>query len=400
MRKILSLIVAGICAGTLSGQQPVDILLKTRALLESGKTSDAIEKISAAIENEGSYRLYLQRAEAFILQGDYSKAISDFNSANNLSPASGEYGLARIYGLKGDPATSVYHLELCLKSAFKRSEKDIMLDPAFSIIENKAEWKQFWKKDWYDGREKSLSELEYYVSTGNMEEAVNIQAFLSKNYPGDLSAAYSGAVVSYARGKYPDAVRMIMPLLDKDPVNEKYLRLLARAQIGSGNYTGASGTLSRLLNIGVADPDFLVTRSECYSKTGEFDKAIEDAKQYADLYPDSRKALSLAGKMESASGNNLKALEYFSRNLELHPSDPECYVDRANSYFLSRSWEWAAKDYSMSLDLKPDNPEVWLNKGISLLNSGKVEDACYDFRKSFSLGNKKATDYLSRNCIK
>jgi Flp pilus assembly protein TadD len=75
-------------------------------------------------------------------------------------------------------------------------------------------------------------------------------------------------------------------------------------------------------------------------------------------------------------------------------------VDRANSYFLSRSWNWAIKDYSMSLDLQPENSDAWLNKGIALLNSGDISDACHDFRKAFSLGNKKATEFISRNCIK
>jgi L,D-transpeptidase ErfK/SrfK len=96
----------------------------------------------------------------------------------------------------------------------------------------------------------------------------------------------------------------------------------------------------------------------------------------------------------------LYPLEYFSRNLKLHPNDPECYIDRANSYFISKSWDLAIDDYSMSLDLKPANSDVWLNKGIALLNSGKVEDACHDFRISFRQGNKRVADYISRNCIK
>ena len=104
--------------------------------------------------------------------------------------------------------------------------------------------------------------------------------------------------------------------------------------------------------------------------------------------------------MEANSGDNLKALEYFSKNLKLHPNDPECYIDRADSYFISKTWDLAINDYSMSLDLKPSNSDVWLNKGIALLNSGKVEDACHDFRISFRLGNKRVTDYISRNCIK
>ena len=101
-----------------------------------------------------------------------------------------------------------------------------------------------------------------------------------------------------------------------------------------------------------------------------------------------------------ASGDNLKALSYFSKNLELHPDDPACYTDRANAYFLSKTWDWAIKDYTMALDLNPGNSDVWLSKGISLLNSGKKIDACHDFRRSFSLGNKKAADFISRNCIK
>ena len=67
---------------------------------------------------------------------------------------------------------------------------------------------------------------------------------------------------------------------------------------------------------------------------------------------------------------------------------------------MSKSWNWAVKDYSMSLDLQPENPEVWLNNGIALLNSGDIGDACHDFRKAFSMGNKKATELISRNCIK
>jgi tetratricopeptide (TPR) repeat protein len=150
----------------------------------------------------------------------------------------------------------------------------------------------------------------------------------------------------------------------------------------------------------IPDADLLLLRAECYKKTGETSRALSDIAEYLSYYPDNKIALSMAGKMEAASGNNLKALEYFSENLRLHPNDPECYVDRANSYFLSESWEWAIKDYSMSLDLAPGSSDVWLNKGIALVNAGKNDDACHDFKQSSALGNKKATEYISRYCIK
>ena len=384
----------------MAGQNPVDYLMKGKALVEQGKSDDAIIILTKALESFRDSQIYLGRAEAFIEKGDYSRAINDFNSANDVAPSSGEYGLARIYGLKGDAATSVYHLESCLRSSYRKSEKDILLDPAFSLIENKPEWRQFWKKEWYSTVEKGISEIEYNISTGNINEAKSILSVLSGNYPENNNNSYAGALISFAEKKYPETISALTSLLAKEPENEKAIRLLAKAQEATGNNAGASSTYTRLLDLGIPDAEILMLRAECYRKTGVLNKAKEDVVKYIDLYPGNKKALSFAGKIESASGDNIKALTYFSENLKLHPNDAECYLDRANAYFISKSWDWAAKDYSMSLDLQPQNSDAWLNKGISLVNSGKREDACFDFRKSFNLGNRKATEYLSRYCIR
>ncbi len=399
MKKLLILFIL-VWPMFLNGQEKYHLLMKAKALVQSGKPDDAIKLLTPVVENETDFSIYLYRAEAYVASGDYSKAIDDFYSANRIRPGSGEYGLAQIYALKGDAATSVYHLEQCLKSAFKKSEKEIMLDPSFSSVENKSEWRQFWKKEWYTREEKGVSEIEYYVSTGNIDEARNIFSGLSIEYSGNPTTLYSGALINVASSKYGDAIRTLTQLLAEDTHNEKYLRLLVKAQEATGNYAGASDTYARLINSGIPDPDLLVSRAECFRKTGEIDKAAEEIRDYLEIYPESVKAIGIAGRLELARGDNLKALEYFNINVRLHPSEPQCYIDRANSYFLSRSWDWAIKDYSMSLDLQPGNAEAWLNKGISLLNSGKVSDACFDFRRSLSLGNRKATEYISRHCIK
>ena len=400
MKKIYILFAILLCTGIVTGQKPVDFLLKGKALMESGKPGEAISILTEALKSFDESTVYLQRADAYIMEGDYSKAISDLNSANNLTPSSGEYGLARIYGLKGDAATSIYHLEANLKSSFRKSEKEVLLDPSFSTIENRPEWRQFWKTEWYGKEETGISEIDYYISTGNTGEAKAVLSELSRDYPTDNGTIYGSALISLAEGKFAETVKSVTTLLAEEPQNEKYLRLLARAQEAGGNQAGASSTYTHLINLGIPDAELLLKRAEAYKKTGETGKALEDVQKYIDLYPDSKKALSFAGRIESASGDNIRALEYFSDNIKLHPNDAECYVDRANSYFMSKTWNWAIKDYSMSLDLQPENSEVWLNKGIALLNSGDISDACHDFRKAFNLGNKKATELISRNCIK
>jgi tetratricopeptide (TPR) repeat protein len=400
MKKILALGCILALTGILAGQQPVDYILKARALNAAGRTDQAVKVLSDAIALSNESRLYIERAESVFTLHDYSDAISDLNEANKLAPASGEYGLSRVYAAKGDVATSLYHLELSMKSSYRKSEKEIMLDPAFSQIDNRPEWRQFWKNEWYSLAEKNLSEIEYYVASGKVDESKSVLSDLKKNTANDEDIVYAEALINLSSGKTVDAVRGISGLVAADPGNEKYLRLFAKAQLSSGNPAGASETYSQLLSAGVADAELLILRAECYRKTGESGRALKDVERYLDLYPENKAALSMAGKVEASSGDNIKALDYFSRNLKLHPNDPECYIDRANSYFVSKSWDWAIKDYSMSLDLSPVNSDAWLNKGIALLYSNKVEDACHDFKKALSLGNKRASEFVSSNCIK
>jgi len=400
MKRTFFFILISLITGGLYGQTKSDYLMKGRALIERGRVDEAVSLLSGALESFPDMDVFLRRAEAFVAGGDYSRAIDDFYSANRVSPGSGEYGLARIYALKGDAATAVYHLELSLGSQYRSSEKEIMLDPSFSLIENRPEWRQFWRKEIYSVVEKGIAEIEYSLSTGRISDAKSLYAELRGVYPGNDELAYAGALISFSEKRYSESLKAIDALLADDPDNEKYLGLLARNQEASGNPAGASSTYTRLLTAGTSEPELLMLRAECFRKTGETEKALGDVVRFLDLYPGDKKALSRAGKLAAASGDNLRALTYFSENLRLHPHDAECYVDRANSYFVSRSWDFAVKDYSMALDLQPQNPDAWLNIGIARLSMGNREDACFDFRKAFGQGNKKAAEYLSKNCIR
>jgi tetratricopeptide (TPR) repeat protein len=387
-------------SGIITGQTPYDCLLKAKALSGEGKNDQAIAILSSAIETSREGRLFTERADAKLSLSKYKEAIIDYTTASSLDNLAGEYGLARTYAMMGDAVNSIAHLEKSMKSLSRKSEKEIMLDPAFSKIENRPEWRTFWKKDWYTGTDKSIAEIEYYISNGKTSDAISSLTEFEKNYSGSAAAEYATALVDLSTGKYQDVIKIINSLSASDPANERYLRLLAKAQEGSGNPAGASVTYSKLIGMEVPDAGLFIQRAECYKKTGETDKAMADISRYLDIYPESKNALSMAGKLESADGNNLEAIGYFTKNLKLHPNDPDCYIDRANSYLLSKSWDWAAKDYSMALDLAPGNPDTWLNKGLALVNSGKTEDACHDFRQALSLGSKRATEYISRYCIK
>jgi tetratricopeptide (TPR) repeat protein len=368
-------------------------------LAANGNYSKAIALLSDPIELKPASRLYIERAEINLKLKNYDASLQDFNKANALEECSGDYGLAKVYAMKGDASNSMQRLAMSMESEYKRSEKEIMLDPAFAAIENRSEWRQFWQKTWYGYRETAVSEIEYLISTNKLADARNVLAELKSVYLESEEAMYAEVLVNIASGKFDDAVKSASALASSGNKKEKYLRVLAKAQTGQLNFAGASTTYTKLIEMEVADAQLFIARAECFRKTGETRKAVKDVEQFMALYPENKEAIRLAGKLEIESGDNIKALEYFSQNIKLNPNDAECYVDRANSYFSSKSWRWAINDYSMSLDLEPENSDVWLNKGIAVLSSGNVNDACYDFKKAYSLGNQKAAPYINRNCL-
>jgi len=400
MKKILLLVSSLLFTLVSSGQTAYDLLLKAKALNEGGKHTEAIKLLSGAVNNLNDYRLFLELAESKILTGDYEGAIQDLSNSNRIMPFSGEYGLARIFAIRKDASVSVTHLVNVMNSDFKRSEKQIMLDPAFSQIENRSEWRQFWKKEWYTDIERGISEMEYYLSAGKEYEALAIQADLEKVYPGKNELVFSSALIDYSSGRPQEAIKKLNKLIAQDPGNGKYLELLAETQTALSNYAGASATLTRLISLEIPVAGFYLQRAECYRRTGELKKSMDDIEKYLQISPEDKTGLSMAGRVKAASGDNLKALEYFSENIRLHPGDAECYKERADAYFISKSWNWSINDYSMSLDLNPGNADVWLNKGIALVNTGKTDDGCHDFREALTMGNKRAVNYLSRYCIK
>ena len=373
-------------------------MLKAKALVDGKNTLEAINILSSALDSEKNSKLYLKRADIYISLNQLDKAISDLKEADGMEPGIGSYGLARAYSLKGDPAMAISYLEKNMNSAYKIGEKEVLLDKYLTKISNTPEWKQFIKKDWYSKIESSISEIEYYVSLGRTSEALEILKDLENNYPEDPRLSYIKGYIAYANDQYREAMLIMVPLVDDEPYNVEYLNLLANSRFAMKNYAGAAESYLRLLNIGSDDASLLLKLAECYKGIFAYDKAISYIDIYLSLYPSNVDALNIGGSIERASGNYTNALRYYSKCLDEDSGEPRFYIDRADTYFVLKSWELAANDYGMALDLNPGNAESWLNKGISHLNLKQLETGCFCLEMAKKMGNDKASSLLERNC--
>ena len=160
MKKWTAILLILNLAGAYLGAQ--DPYLSGIARLEEGDLQGARALFTKAIETKGANPdLLLKLAEIHYSSGAYQQAIEYAKEADRMESGKGNYMLARSFAISGQAAPAVQYLEKHLKSGIKRPRHEILLDTAFSSIEETADWKALWKQTWYSEAENLEFEVAY-----------------------------------------------------------------------------------------------------------------------------------------------------------------------------------------------------------------------------------------------
>lgn len=383
-----------------AGQGNYEALLRAVSLAERGQLTEAADLLDSMGEHAAGNGFLLVRGDIYIRASRVKDARRDFMAAESLVQGSGMYGLARCAAAEGDAKAAAAYLEIHLKSPFRKSEPDILLDKTFSRVASSSEWKALWRKDWYRGYERKSWEIEHYLRIGRPDLAEENWRELAALYPDMPVTDYCNARLMMSKGRYRDASEILVRLTSGKETPASWLYALAEARAGEGSWYAAASVCTKLMEAGQPDPQLLLQRSRFLLKAGDREAAKRDMVKYISIDPENTEALGLIGKTYAEEGAIYEALPYLNSNVEKHPGEPAAFRLRGDAWMAARTWAMAIEDYTMSLDLDPDDGAVNLNLGIALINSGRSDDACYYLRKARSLGVKEATDYLARYCIR
>lgn len=370
------------------------------AEFNKGKYSSASIICREALSKSEDYRLYLILADAQFALGMSIEAETYYQKASYIAQGAGDLGLALIYADRNDPKKLTYYLEKHLRSPFKKSESEIMLNQHFSSFHSTDEWKNLWKRSWYTGLEKGLEEADYLINSGRLEELVNLQNRLVPVYRDKAAMIYLEGLVKIATGDNKSGLEKIREALDEGYNKPDAYFSFIDALIKDRRYAEAANVSEQANYLFPAESEFILKLAESCRLSGDRDRAAKIAESYLDLYPASEEGLSLAGKILREKGSYSDALKYFSKSIELYPGNADHYIDRADVYSLTKTWQYAISDYSMALDLKPADADVYYRKGSALLKMGKLDDACRDFRMALKYGNNRAASDINKHCIR
>ena len=101
-------------------------------------------------------------------------------------------------------------------------------------------------------------------------------------------------------------------------------------------------------------------------------------------------------KMLIAKGDYDRALQDYTKAIDLKPNDAEAYNNRGGAYYLKEEYESAIVDFTKAIQLKPDYAEAYNNRGGAYYLKEEYESAIIDFTKAIDLKPDYAIAYNNR----
>ncbi|OQV20676.1 DnaJ-like protein subfamily C member 3 [Hypsibius exemplaris] len=199
------------------------------------------------------------------------------------------------------------------------------------------------------------------------------------------------------KGQLADALSHYHAAIDGDPGN--YMAYFKRATVylALGRAKSALNDMERVIEL---KPDFLLARTQRANllvKQGRFEEAIPeyefilvkemnnaDAQNQLQLITQAKRDL-VFGQEALSSGDYHTAVQYFTRALEISPSDPETRNLRAEAYEAAGDYPASLSDIRQVAKLQAEHTEPHLRLSLALYKNGEAEESLNAIRECLKL---------------
>ena len=128
-----------------------------------------------------------------------------------------------------------------------------------------------------------------------------------------------------------------------------------------------------------------VNRGSAYFDLGEKEKAIEDFTRAVQIDPKLAMAYSNRGSAYFDLGQKEKAIRDFTQAIQIDPKYANAYFNRGTAYSELGEKEKAVEDYTQAIQIDPKYTDAYFNRGYVYGELGEKDLGIMDFQKCVEL---------------
>ena len=139
-----------------------------------------------------------------------------------------------------------------------------------------------------------------------------------------------------------------------------------------------------------------IKKGDDYYDKRELEKAIEEYTKAIELDPKNAEAYRGRGNSYRRLFKDTEALADLNKAIQLNPKDSTAYRGRGSTYAGMRRYELAIADYNKAIELDPKNSDAYASRGNVYQSMSKFPQAIADYNKAIELDPKNSDAYANR----
>lgn len=366
--------------------------------------SDALSQKTESSSSLNQSLVYFYRGSAYLLKGDYNRALADLNQAIKRQPNFVEAHAIRVIGYlaKGEYNRALADANLAIKlkpdMALAYDNRGLIYLATGDYNRAIADFNQTLKLlPAADHASDSIHADGSQVGTLKLSDSgVSVVNFAFSEVSDYLIYNNLGTAY-YAKNDFARALEALNQAIKLQP--DRAFAYFNRASVyfSQKNYDYALADLNQTIKLQPALAlAYLKRASVYYIGKGDSDRALADLNQAIKLQPSSALLHTMRGEIYSDISDYDRALLNYDQALKLQPNDAEIYHDRGLTYAKKRNYDHAIADYNRALKLKPGYAKAYNSRGVSYKRKGDFDRAIADYNQAIKLEPDDAGAYNNR----
>lgn len=351
-----------------------------------------------SIANKDFYTYYLT-GESFFQLKDYSNAITNFKSCNQLLAKYADFDLAKAFALSEDYKSAQSSLKSYLDQAQKKVMAEIIDEPSFSTFKTTEFWSALKIEEAYSKEEKAIARAAFYKSKGEIGLALDmLDELIDENKAFAEAYFYRAEFILDLNNDYKYAIDDLKKAIKINPTQYKYHNRLANYYSHELKYSKAIKHYELALQIFPYQLSDYLKLSQAYYRTGDHENAKKNIDLFLEIDFGNIDAFKLAGQLYYDIEDYKTSIFYFTEGIYINSRRIDLLVLRGNAYMESEDFQRAEMDYNIAANIDPRNGEYWFLKALALLQLERRDEACKYFKKARYLNYYQADVYLLEEC--